>query len=98
MNVFVRLKGYNDEDNDFFLEDLDGSPEELWLLASLTAASQERKDEGYPIFDYYVIPDEDLNSFKEFYYSAKKLSALEFVFVCKKFSEEKIKEWWGIIS
>lgn len=98
MNIFVKLKGYNDEDNDFFLEDLNGGTEEHCLLASLTAASQERKDEGYPIFDYYIIPDEDLNSFKEFYYSAKKLSALEFVFVCKKFPEEKIKEWWGIIS
>ena len=98
MNAFIKLKGYNDEDNDFFLEDLDGGPEEQWLLASLTAASQERKDEGCPIFNCYIISDEDLNSFKEFYYSTKKLSALEFVLVCKKFPEEKIKEWWGIIS
>lgn len=43
MNVFVKLKGYNDEDNDFFLDDLDGGPEEQWLLASLTSASQEKK-------------------------------------------------------
>lgn len=98
MNVFVKLKGYNDEDNDFFLEDLDGGPEEHCLLATLAAASQERKEKGCPIFDYYIIPDEDVNSFREFYYSIKNLTTLEYLSICKKFPKEKIKEWLGIIS
>ena len=98
MDVFVKIKGYKDEDNDFLLEDLNGGPEEQWILATLAAASQERKDEGCPIFDYYIIPDEDINSFREFYYSTKNLTTLEYISVCKKFPEEKIKEWTEIIS
>ena len=57
MDVFVKIKGYNDKDNDFLLEDLDGGTEEHCLLATLAAASQERKDEGCPIFNYYIVPD-----------------------------------------
>ena len=98
MNVFIKLKGYNDEDNCFFLEDLNVSLEEQWILAAIAAASQEGKSEGCPIFDYYIVPDEDVNSFREFYHLIKTLTTLEYISVCEKFPEEKVKEWLKIIS
>ena len=50
--VYVAVSSHND----FFLEDLNGSPEEHCLLATLAAASQERKDEDiklWGIWNYF---------------------------------------------
>ena len=68
MNVLIKITSIEDT-NHFFLEGLDGGPEEHCLLAELSAASHlSAQSVTTPTFNYYIIPDEDWEDFQKFYY------------------------------